>query len=708
MNGEQIQSAERPREAAPIGRPDLSVVIVNYNVREFLEQALRAVYRASAGLAAEVYVVDNNSADGSVEMVAEQFPGVRLIANDDNPGFGAANNQALREAQGRYVLILNPDTIVQEDTFQRLVAFMDARPEAGAVGCRILNPDGSFALESRRTYPTPAVAFYRISGLSRLFPRSRTFGRYNLTYLPEHETAEVDALSGSCMMVRRAVLYYSRAEAEALAARGLDPDALGPAAPGAGGAGGFDEDFFMYGEDLDWCYRIKAAGWKIYYTPDTEIIHYKGECTKKGELRYVRLFYGAMLRFTEKHVEGKYSQVFAALIRLAIVARAALTLGGALARRLWPAALDFGLALLAASAAGLLRAAPLSSGPSERFFLLLPPLCGAATVAGVALARGYRFAYRYRLRPAASGVLVGLVAVSAASFFIKAIAFSRAVVLLTFVLAGLALACWRLAARGRRAAPRRAILIGYAAEAERLGAMLGRLQDAPFVLVGYVPPEGGAPAPRPAPGAPVRLGALRQIRDIARLQRAGEVIFASRECSNTMVFRVMRQLQDLPVQFKMLAETGAHLIGKASIESLAAPSLVEADAAAARLRTPAARRAFELGVSLAGLAAAPLLHLGAAASGRPGLRALARLGYAMRRVATGERALIGYLPGEEAPPEDCGLRPALFSVRELLAGRFATGDDAESVYWLYARSQSAALDWSILGRALRRAARDPA
>ncbi len=186
---------------------DVSVVIVTYNVREFLDQALRSVESASAGLTVETFVVDNDSADGTAAHVAERFPDVRLIANEENVGFAVANNQALREAAGRYVLVLNPDTILQEDTLRELVAFMDAHPDAGAAGCRILNPDGTFAPESRRAFPTPAVAFYRISGLSRLFPRSPRFGRYNLTYLPVDEVCEVDALSGSCMMVRREAMW---------------------------------------------------------------------------------------------------------------------------------------------------------------------------------------------------------------------------------------------------------------------------------------------------------------------------------------------------------------------------------------------------------------------------------------------------------------------------------------------------------------------
>ncbi len=191
--------------------PDMTVVIVNYNVRDFLEQALQSVRRASRSLAVEVFVVDNNSVDGSVPMVRERFPEVTLIANEDNVGFGVANNMAIKRSLGRYVLILNPDTIVQEDTFDHLVQFMDSHPEAGAAGCQILNPDGTFAPESRRSFPTPQVAFYRMTGLARFFSKSPRFGRYNMTFLPRDAVAEVDALSGSCMMVRREALLGSDA-----------------------------------------------------------------------------------------------------------------------------------------------------------------------------------------------------------------------------------------------------------------------------------------------------------------------------------------------------------------------------------------------------------------------------------------------------------------------------------------------------------------
>src|SRR5512138_2330859 len=213
---------------------DLSVIIVNYNVRQFLESSLLSIQRALQGMSGEIFVVDNASEDGSVEMVRRKFPGVRCIENRENIGFSRANNIALAQATGDLILLINPDTIVQEDTFRVMKAFFDATPDAGCAGCTILNPDGSFQLPCRRSFPTPWVAFTKIFGLSALFPRSRIFGQYNLTYLDPQKTYRVDAISGSFMMVRRSVVEK---------------------------VGGLDESFFMYGEDLDWCFRIGEAGY---------------------------------------------------------------------------------------------------------------------------------------------------------------------------------------------------------------------------------------------------------------------------------------------------------------------------------------------------------------------------------------------------------------------------------------------------------------
>ncbi len=435
---------------------DVSVVIVTYNVRAFLEQALRSVERASSRLFVETFVVDNASVDGTVEMVRERFPGVHVIANEDNVGFGKANNQAIRQARGRYLFILNPDTVVQEDTLSALVAFLNGHPDCGAAGPSILNPDGTFAPESRRAFPTPEVAFYRISGLSRLFPHHPRLGRYNMTYLPRDEPAEVDALSGSCMMVRRRALYLHRSRSdEPLPEPPNEPPPNHPPDPTStvhgGGAGLFDPAFFMYGEDLDWCYRIQQAGWTICFTPDTHIIHYKGESTKKGELRYVRVFYGAMLRFAEKHAadEKLGGPLLHAALRLAIFARAAVSVASQWMRRLLPLLLDLIGAFGAFVGAGWLR-----TGTLERLvgrFLWVAVLFSVATVAGTLLSGGYRMGLRgLRLRAPLIGAATGFGATAIASFFVPQIGFSRWIVVVGALLTLVWVMGWRIVLRRRR------------------------------------------------------------------------------------------------------------------------------------------------------------------------------------------------------------------------------------------------------------------
>ena len=278
---------------------DLSVVIVNYNVEYFLEQCLNSVREASEECRTEIFVVDNNSNDGSVEMVREKFPEVKLIENKENKGFSSANNQAIKEAEGRYILLLNPDTVVEELTFKKITAFMKKTPKCGGLGVRMVDGKGDFLPESKRGLPTPKVAFYKIFGLSAIFPKSKEFGAYHLGFLNEFETNEIDVLSGAFLCVSR----------EAIEKIGL-----------------LDETFFMYGEDIDFSYRIKQGGYKNYYFPETTIIHYKGESTKKSSVNYVFVFYRAMVIFAQKHFSKNNATIFSLAIHLAIYFRASLAI----------------------------------------------------------------------------------------------------------------------------------------------------------------------------------------------------------------------------------------------------------------------------------------------------------------------------------------------------------------------------------------------
>ena len=283
----------------------LSIIIVSYNVKHYVEQCLMSVARAVQGMEAEVFVVDNHSHDGTVELLRERYPWVRLIESNHNLGFSRANNLAISQSQGEYVLLLNPDTIVGESVLSSVVGFMDEHPDAGALGVKMLQSDGQAARESRRGLPTPLTAFYKMTGLCRRFPRHPRLGHYYMSDMPWDVAGEIEVVSGAFFLTTRAIINK---------------------------VGMLDEDFFMYGEDIDWSYRILKSGHHNWYYP-SQILHYKGESTQKSSFRYVHVFYDAMLIFFRKH----YSQLslFISLpIRLAIFVRATLALAGTLLRRL--------------------------------------------------------------------------------------------------------------------------------------------------------------------------------------------------------------------------------------------------------------------------------------------------------------------------------------------------------------------------------------
>jgi len=320
--------------------PTLAIIIVNYNTRELLNHCLKSVYANRTGNRYHVIVVDNHSSDGSAEFVAARFPQATLITSDRNGGFGYANNLALRwlaarkalpEGTGRggsiaargpaqgdqprdevpergsspfafpcdYVLFLNPDTVLPDNALQVTVEFMEEHREAGITGPKVIKLDGSLDLACRRSFPTPASGLFKLAGLSRLFPRSRAFARYNLTYLSDDQTAEVDSVMGAYMLVR----------AEAMAQAGL-----------------YDERFFMYGEDLDLAFRVKERGWKVYYHPAVEVLHHKGASSRKQSERSIREFYRAMHIFYRKHYAEQYNGLVNALVKVGITARGALAL----------------------------------------------------------------------------------------------------------------------------------------------------------------------------------------------------------------------------------------------------------------------------------------------------------------------------------------------------------------------------------------------
>lgn len=256
---------------------NISIIIVNYNVKHFLEQCLLSVQAALKNIQGEIIVIDNASSDDSINYLQPKFPLVKFIANTENTGFGKACNQGFKLSSGRYILFLNPDTIVPEDCLEKCIPFLNSHADAGALGIKMLNGDGKFLKESKRAFPSLSTSLFKMSGLAGLFPHSKIFAKYYLGHLDENKNHEVDVLAGAFMLIKRNVLELT---------------------------GGFDEAFFMYGEDIDLSYRIQKAGFKNYYFSETQITHFKGESTKKGSLNYIKMFYGAMSIFVNKHYKN--------------------------------------------------------------------------------------------------------------------------------------------------------------------------------------------------------------------------------------------------------------------------------------------------------------------------------------------------------------------------------------------------------------------
>lgn len=279
---------------------DVSILIVNYKTCELTLHTIHSVHRSETQFEYEIILVDNASEDGIAEQVFHSYPYVRVIENEQNVGFAKANNQAMQLATGRYLLLLNSDTIIQPDTLQTMITFMDNQPTIGASGCKIILPNGELDRACRRGFPTPGASFFYISNLYKLFPHNPKFNGYQMGHLNPNESYPIDCLVGAFMLVRREALEQ---------------------------VGGLDEDFFMYGEDIDWCYRIKEAGWGIYYNAETYITHYKGASSRKKPYKIVYEFHRAMWLFHKKHYINMYPLLVNELVFVGIGLKLVVSLG---------------------------------------------------------------------------------------------------------------------------------------------------------------------------------------------------------------------------------------------------------------------------------------------------------------------------------------------------------------------------------------------
>ncbi len=523
--------------------PDISVIIVNYNVKEFLLNSLESVFKAAHGLEIEVIVVDNASEDGSVEALGREYPQVLLIRNEKNIGFGRANNIGLERATGKYILLLNPDTIVREDTFVKMIDFFNSHPDAGMAGCKVLNPDGTLQLACRRSFPGLWTSFTKVTGLSTLFPKSKLFAKYNLTYLDENQTYEVDSVSGSFMMFRREV--YKK-------------------------VGGFDDRFFMYGEDLDLCYRVQKAGYKVYYFHETEIIHYKGESTKRSSLDETKIFYDAMKLFVKKHFSSSFLIEF--ILKFAISIRRGLAFLNLYKLPILAAVADvliFALSLLAAES--IYRNQHWLGFPEKvKPWIYIVPAILQMFVS--ALFGTYKKNLLSVARSLAS-LLFGVIILSAITFFFKQYGYSRAVVLIAYSFAIILFSFWRIVAKlffkiGISFEDRagNTIVVGTGETALNLAKKLkANFTDIYYVvgLIGKTFREVGVKKE-----SFEVLGSIKNIDKIIKERKIRKVIFSSEEITFNEMFNIVASLQKENISFLFSGARLDYLVGKSSVTML--------------------------------------------------------------------------------------------------------------------------------------------
>jgi len=522
---------------------DISIIIVNYNVKEFVKNLLFSLNKALKNYSSEIIIIDNASSDGSVKDIQEKFPYAKVIANEKNVGFGKANNQGLEISKGKYIVLLNPDTIVREDTFLKLIEFIEANKEVGMTTCKVLNPDGTLQLACRRGFPGPWTSFTKITGLSNLFPNSKLFSRYNLTFLDENKANEVDAISGSFMMFTREV--YEK-------------------------VGGFDPQFFMYGEDLDLCYRVQSAGYKVYYTPITEIIHYKGESTKRSNIDETKIFYNAMHLFVKKHLSSSF--LVEIILRFAIVARRFIAFVSSYKLSLISGAIDFTLFAGAFFLAeklyrpGHWTGFPDDVKPWIYFFpavlqLLFSTLGGSYKRNSISVLR------------AVITLGVGFIFAAALTFFLKQYAFSRAILLITYIFAGLLFILWRFLAKvifkigvSNSVSNTRTLIVGSESYCVELSKKLDNSITEIYSVVGYI--SETADGIGKVVGKYSILGSLENIVKVIKEERINKVIFASHEISFEKMFGIVSQSDDVNVEFLVAGTELDYLVGKSSVTML--------------------------------------------------------------------------------------------------------------------------------------------
>ncbi len=515
----------------------LSVIIVSYNVYPFLDNCLRSVRQALNKIDGEIIVVDNASVDRTAELVKQHFPDVHVIANSNNGGFAVANNQGISASKGEFVLLLNPDTVVSEDTFALCIDFMDQHPDAGAIGVKMLDGSGQFLPESKRGLPTLLSSFMKMSGLYHLFPHSSKWNNYYQGHIGENETAKIDVLCGAFMFMRKKVLDET---------------------------GYLDEAFFMYGEDIDLSYRITKAGYSIYYLPETNIIHYKGESTRKSSLNYILTFYEAMLIFTEKHPEFSGQKL---LIKLAIYFHGLLQLIRQAIAKWWLVTLDAVLFIASFYLVSKLWAVynfGESSWFKPSFYYINIPLYTGTMLLAMYLNGAYDkpFSRKHTWPGFFAGVLMILVIYAILPVHLRS---SRMVVfmgsslcLLSLLLTRYKMSPWNASARNAdQHSDRNTIIVAGEVESGRIRELINRSRDHVTILGTVSPSDGHQPVPSGS------LGRVDQLEDLVRIFQIKEIIFSAQDVPFSVFTGSMTKLGP-SLRYMLAASTTMNIVGSMS------------------------------------------------------------------------------------------------------------------------------------------------
>lgn len=633
----------------------LSVVIVNYNVKHFLEQCLNSVAAAAKHCETEVFVVDNNSVDGSCNMLREKFPWVKLIENKKNYGFSYANNQAIRQSNGEYVLLLNPDTVIEEDTLRSVCDFMDTHPDAGGLGVKMIDGKGRFLPESKRGLPTPKVAFYKIFGLSKLFPKSKKFGKYHLTYLDKDEIHKVDVLSGAFMLLR----------AETLKKVGL-----------------LDETFFMYGEDIDLSYRITLGGYNNYYFPKTTIIHYKGESTKKGSVNYVVVFYNAMKIFARKHFsEGAGLMIF--FINLAIYLRAAMAIAGRFFTNAITPIVD---ALLILS--GFLIITPLwgtylygeEAVYPHNVFVGAMIMYISVWLLSILLSGGYD--KPVKMKNIFKGIGIGAVIILAVYALLPThLRFSRALILLGTAWTLIIVPLVRLLLNFTKLQVFKVNLpkrkkVAVVGSKEECRSLVGQLMSSrtKIEIAAYVSPSADTDK--------FFAGDMEQLDEIVKINRIDELIFCAKDIQSQQIIRTMLNLSSPNLDYKIASPDGFSVIGSNSINTTGELYNVDINAID-KPENRRSKRMFDIVTSLFMILLSPVLIW--FIKGK--LKAYANL----FSVLFGGKTFVSYCTNENDTSLLPKIKKGVFSV-DMIYGRNVKKDVADRLNIMYAKDYKVSHD----------------